>query len=88
MGDGLVTIKSHQISVITGKKLHASGCTTIGTGAVRLTETPDVLFKPLTVGKSYLIQLAKDCKKTYHKHGHIGWKSEWRCMAGGAYFGG
>lgn len=67
MGDRNASIHFHQISVITGKSIHTSNSTAEGAGTVRQTYALNVLFKPLAVCKSYLMKLAKDCKKTYHR---------------------
>ena len=67
VADRSVAHHFRQLFVITGKSLKTSGCTTEGTGTVRQTYAPDILFKPSAVGKGYLIQLAKDFKKTYHR---------------------
>lgn len=67
MGDRNAFIQFHQISVIKGKRFHTSNSITERAGTVRQTDALNVLFKPLAVCESYLMKLAKDCKKTYHR---------------------
>ncbi len=67
--DGKVLFPLHQVTRIGRKRGQAGFCMADRTDTIRMGQAPCLLFKPLPVGKRYLVQLAKNGKWSYHWYG-------------------
>ena len=73
--DGKILFPLHQVTRIRRKRGQACFCMADRTGTICMGQAPCFLLKLLSVGKRYLVQLAKNGKWPYHWYGGSSWGS-------------